>query len=71
VYDQLVEGIFELTGQWSGWRIRGDGKLIGPGGIKCSPTYLATLWKLHRKAAELELEKDLAAQSPQMTFMGF
>ncbi|MBS0582138.1 MAG: hypothetical protein JSS42_03450 [Proteobacteria bacterium] len=48
VYDQLVEGKFELTGAWSGWRVRGDGKLVGPGGAKFNPAQLSMLWKLRR-----------------------
>ncbi|MBQ3302034.1 MAG: hypothetical protein IJH04_07830 [Eggerthellaceae bacterium] len=48
VYDQLVEGKFEFTGAWSGWKIRGDGKLTGPGGVKFSPVHLTVLWKLRR-----------------------
>lgn len=46
VYDQLVDGKFVLTGVWSGWKIRGDGKLVGPGGVKFSPVHLTMLWKL-------------------------
>lgn len=48
VYDQLVDGKFEFTGSWSGWKIRGDGKLTGPGGVKFSPVHLTVLWKLRR-----------------------
>ena len=48
VYDQLVEGKFELTGPWTGWKVRGDGKLTGPGGVKFSPAHLSMLWKLRR-----------------------
>ena len=52
VYDQLVEGKYELTGHWTGWKIRGDGKLCGPGGIKCSPAHLSAFWKLRRGLVE-------------------
>jgi len=48
VYDQLVDGKYELSGTWSGWRIKGDGKLHGPGGVKFTPVHLSTLWKLRR-----------------------
>lgn len=48
VYDQLVEGKFELTGAWSGWKVQATGKLVGPGGQKFNPTQLSTLWKLRR-----------------------
>ena len=48
VYQQLVEGKFELTDAWSGWKLRGDGKLVGPGGAKFSPVHLNMLWKLRR-----------------------
>jgi hypothetical protein len=48
VYDQLIDGKFELTGAWTGWKIRGDGKLTGPGGVKFSPVHLTVLWKLRR-----------------------
>ena len=48
VYEQLVEGKFELTGPWTGWRVKGDGKLHGPGGVKFNPTQLSMLWKLRR-----------------------
>ena len=52
VYDQLVEGKYELTGPWSGWRIKGDGKLYGPNGAKFSPWHLLTLWSLRRELLE-------------------
>jgi len=52
VYDQLVEGKYEFTGYWTGWKIRGDGKLCGPGGVKFSAAHLAMLWKLRREVLE-------------------
>ena len=52
VYDQLVEGKYELTGPWTGWRIRADGKLVGPHGEKISPNYLSVFWKLRRELVD-------------------
>ena len=52
VYDQLVDGKYELTGHGSGWKIKGDGKLYGPGGVKFALVHLRTLWKLRRDLFE-------------------
>ena len=47
-WDQIVEGKFVLTGAWSGWKIQATGKLVGPGGLKFSPSHLVMLWQLRR-----------------------
>ena len=35
-YEQEVEGRFDLSGEWRGWKIR-NGRLIGPFGVKFTP----------------------------------
>jgi fructose 1,6-bisphosphatase len=46
--DQQIEGNVELPAEWwNGWKIQ-RGKLIGPGGMRFTPTFLATLWRAER-----------------------
>lgn len=44
VYRQRVDGFFRLTGPWVGWRIQG-GALIGPGGLRFTPSTLRNAWR--------------------------
>ncbi|MGH8122213.1 MAG: DUF3653 domain-containing protein [Rudaea sp.] len=45
VHDQIAEHRFDLTGAWSGWKLRA-GKLVSPFGRKFAPAQLEILWTL-------------------------
>lgn len=47
-----VHNRFDLTGPWSGWKLRGQ-YLIGPGGIRVTPATLAAI-KGSRKSVKDE-----------------
>jgi len=44
VMEQRIEGRYDLTGDFAGWKIRA-GKLLGPGGAKFSPASLQAAWR--------------------------
>ena len=46
--ENQIEGNLDLPAEWwNGWQIQ-RGKLIGPGGMRFTPTFLATLWRAER-----------------------
>jgi len=44
VHRQRVEGHYQLSGAWTGWKIQGN-KLIGPQGLRFTPQTLANAWR--------------------------
>jgi len=44
VHRQQVDGHYQLTGYWTGWKLQGN-KLIGPEGLRFTPQTLRNAWR--------------------------